>query len=421
MIHLSIPTYFFVTLLIHTQFLMNLNEKIGFNLVWILALLFIFYYFFQDYRKTFDRFFTINKFEIFYFIYLIWGFFSIFYSIDPKRSIERFLSLLIIYLLFCKIFHNEIKLKDTLTIERTIYYIQILILFFLSASILLFLYKPEFATQKVCYPLLPWRLKGVFGEFSLIGQLSSIGFVFSIINFKLKENLKSKLLSALLLILSIYSLYLSNSRSGIVGVLFSILTFVFLYIKGQKIITQKIFRLILIGILIYLSIVIVKNNPEAILLYFRVGNETYDKISSGRIHVAKKALELFLERPLGGWGLKTATLIIQSSLDNAYLHILLDTGLMGLFLFLAFCLMNLFSMVKHLKFFHRKSKERIIMEGCVILLVDLLSQSLFHNAINSHALIAGQLLFLTISISNILILRNKKMVFPMQGNLGLLK
>lgn len=141
---------------------------------------------------------------------------------------------------------------------------------------------------------------------------------------------------ALWLLLSVFvtALLLTFSRSCWFGCLFILVLFVYYkIIYEQKIIrTAKIFLIVTAGIILLLTLIV----PDKLNLFQRLSAFS-DFSSFERFEMQKRAFQIFLEYPILGVGFGNTPFFLNYIVThNFYLQLLLETGIVGFFVFMLF-------------------------------------------------------------------------------------
>lgn len=176
-------------------------------------------------------------------------------------------------------------------------------------------------------------------------------------------------------------LFLTFSRGGYLGFLVGLLVFICLYWTRAGINFKKWFFIILIIVLasafIYQNVFVTR-----LLSSFDLSEGS----NVGRLSLWAQSLDLFRQEPLWGHGLASYAPLIAPSVigaspittHNLYLDILVDLGLIGLFLFLAGCFYSLRALFK-------KAKREPLFLGFLAAFVYFLIHSFFEIGIFNPA------------------------------------
>lgn len=177
------------------------------------------------------------------------------------------------------------------------------------------------------------RVFSTTGNPSHMALFSYLIFFISLATIKIVKNKYIKTLSFLLLILSLFSLYLTKSRIGFVGFLAGLI--IFYYLKKHN---------------IYCILFIL---PLFFLLIFSFSFTKYESLYY-RLLIWKSSLKMALSRPILGWGNGSFSYIFSNFLDpriyflqkdsqievlhpeNLFLYYLTQYGAIGLILFIGF-------------------------------------------------------------------------------------
>jgi O-antigen ligase len=259
---LSIPIILFLTL--------TGQELISFRTVInIIAILLIATIFLRKYGADFQKYPRISKYIIYYIIFLnIVLFLSSSFSIDPLLGYVIILRMLI-FLIVCYMFFSLIEGRKTLNI----YFITLFLTsIFIGISIFYDILKTGFILYTLEGSLV--RYGGLYENPNYIGLLLviTIPIAFSMLykNYKSKWVIKSALI--ILLILMFILLFISNSRSSILGVAVAVLI-------TLGILHKKLFYKTIIGmgviIVLFISIKEVNDFLSIYLRLDRLGTREY--------------------------------------------------------------------------------------------------------------------------------------------------
>lgn len=287
---------------------------------------------------------------------LIWLLFPLSITIGFSLKNFHWVRPCIIFFLICIILIIKINIKETITLEKAIVDVALII----SVSIFLEWLFPSFFAKKI-YPLYPasqsWILNnqvnsglyysGIMSNVAYAALMLSVGAIISLVNNK-KINF----------CIIFTALLLTGKRAGLLS--FVVLFFVYFVFlkeknKDKNIRKNKYTIVILVAIFItaMIAIYMLIEQKQFISRYFsfleifdyKNGNislDNYlDKISSGRWTTYKQSFELFLKHPIKGIGWGNFTFMNYNpylgdavlNVHNIYLKLLCETGVIGFFSF----------------------------------------------------------------------------------------
>ena len=207
----------------------------------------------------------------------------------------------------------------------------------------LFFSKPHNGTNEARLVL---TLFGVEGEPNNHAAFLLIGIAISL--FFLLQEKKYKVLSLAVLFVNVYAVFMTASRSGLVGIVAVILISIFIKNRGEKI-TKKLIIVIPVA---FAGILMLAMADELLSV------ETYDRLfkfseygdGSKRIFLWENTLmmiENIFDLLFGvGWGSYFGYNDVYKSVHNTFLSIMTDTGLLGLGIFIAPITVACWKMIK---------------------------------------------------------------------------
>lgn len=145
---------------------------------------------------------------------------------------------------------------------------------------------------------------------------------------------KISFFSLILTLLSVYSLVLSGKRGLVIsGIISIVIVYLFFYEVKNKTIKYSIFIVASI-----FSLIIAILNFNSISRFLKLDSPDF---TSGRLDIYYLTWELFLEKPILGWGIDSFTSnpkqLIEINVHNIYLQLLMELGFFGsIFIFIAF-------------------------------------------------------------------------------------
>lgn len=197
----------------------------------------------------------------------------------------------------------------------------------------------------------------------------------------LKHNKLLSLICYALIIVNFISMFLSTARGPVISFFITLLIYSIL-LKGDKV-RRKIF----IGIIIVIFIFFKMQNSEYLGWYYRFLQGLEQKDIFGRAFLLKKALEMFIQRPIFGYGIGSYWAYITGITGwnnyphNVILEVISELGITGLVIFVFFLSMVLYKIKLMLKYY---KEENIIMGLIISLWIYFFLNSLVRGDINSN-------------------------------------
>lgn len=200
-------------------------------------------------------------------------------------------------------------------------------------------------------------LMGPFGWYTQLGAYSAF-ILTAIINFLIfsKEKFFQKLFLVFLFFLMFFCFVFSLSRGAWVVFPLSLIIIFFMVSFNKKVRKEKRVRLKITFICIIIFVVY-------FLMYClnlrEIGFLNKEILLSGRDKIWKETISLIIKYPLFGVGLYRAPFVLSSHTDahNAYLNLLLETGILG---FIPFLLIIICYLKKMFIFFIRRDIEKAV-------------------------------------------------------------
>ncbi len=198
-----------------------------------------------------------------------------------------------------------------------------------------------------------------------------------------------KVLFLLISFLSMWSLMITFSRGGFLGILVGLFFFVYFWILQRKVVKRKYKIIMIVAVLLVclLSIYILMNSHVVDLLN-RKGT------AESRISIWVESMQLVKDRPVFGHGINTYMRIFQAYrrvpsssptfAHNCYIQMAMEVGILGLvaFLFIIFKLFYEFFKKQKLLFF-TSGNLRVVSFGILSGIVAFLTHSFFDNNLYS--------------------------------------
>lgn len=336
-----------------TQFgtIKNIMETVR----WIPYIIFIFLFFSRLFiRKNLPR--KIEGFDVFLFIMIAVMFLSAFYSIAPAMTIKRAGTFLLLYISVFWVIYPEIhSKKDAEEVIDLILYASFIPY---TISIILLFFSP--------IAFYGDRFMGYFLNPNTIGILT--GIILPLVLWKAIG--RNKLWAKILLVFVLLSLFLSGSRSGLLGSVIGGGYYIFMTKEKYRIPTVFLSLLIIIVMFTFGDII-----QRQLSSYLRIsglfrGTTELNIVSSGRVEKWKAMGLLIKRRPLLGYGFGTEDLLfrhfgfkLESTglyAHNTFLGMAVQMGILGFILF--------FSPLFYLLFKPSKTKDNLVyaLNGMII-------------------------------------------------------
>lgn len=191
---------------------------------------------------------------------------------------------------------------------------------------------------------------GLAGEVSYNMFSIAIGFGIIVSSYLIYK--KSTLSYNTLILIMCFALLLTQKRSILVILL---LTIIFLMlVLLDKSVTKKVFKIIAIFLFLIMFIFFAFPNVLRIFERFFIGGQLY---LSGRNTLWSYAMDMFLERPLFGYGMGSYNIYCnymgyfagKQHAHNIYFQLLAETGLVGFLLFSSVFIFSLFKTIRLIK------------------------------------------------------------------------
>jgi len=335
---LIFSTLFFLML---TATDINYIKTIMETLRWIPFIVFAFVFFLNLIKnKSLPR--EPEKFDLALGILILVMFLSAFYSIDPVMTLKRAGTFLLLYISIFWVVYPEINSEEEFEEVINLIIYSALIIYAIGFVILFFF--PEIALHGN-------RFEGYLLNPNTVGILTAV--LLPVVLWKALD--KDSKLAKILLILMLISLFLSGSRSGLLGCLFG--GGFYLYITRKK----HAFAIIFLGLISMVSIFIAGDEIiNKVFLYLRmvslgdiINIGEINVISSGRIEKWNVMLSLLKRRPFTGYGFGTEDLLFRYFgikfkepglyAHNTFLGMAVQIGVFGFLLFFSPLFYLLFS------------------------------------------------------------------------------
>lgn len=230
----------------------------------------------------------------------------------------------------------------------------------LHALLTLFSYVFPAGFNSIVLPILPSQIKfdinrfmsngfyaGITNQISINAFYISVGvsILFSTILTK-KKNLSKK--EILLIAVLFIALLLTGKRGHLFANIISMIFIAGMYakIKGKNFIGKTLKVVVLLSSLLFVIIIIF---PETAAPITRFLEKKDGDITSGRTELYLNALDLFLQKPIFGWGTGTFSNIYGTGNHNIIFQLLSENGIIGFVTYTVFLLFNFIYTIKQLK------------------------------------------------------------------------
>jgi len=295
--------------------------KIALQLRWVLFGIFCLYAFGDIFLGRTVR--RIKLFDALALVFIAYAFMSMSYSPYPRLTLERSTTILLSYIVVFWVIWKYAHEQGPEKVIRII----------LNAMWVIFLIGLSLIFLSPIKPFMGGRFFGLMGNPNGLGVLSALVLPISLWQF-----LETKKNSALFLFFAILiSLLLSGARGPINATIFGLGYFI--YIRSKKH-TPAVFFSWATFILVFIWL-IETSAKQFFKAYIRVGSLS---ILGGRIEAWMAAVNLFLEKPIFGYGfgvedkifaLKKVVFHVHSGeyVHNSFLGILVQLGLLGFVIF----------------------------------------------------------------------------------------
>lgn len=271
-----------------------------------------------------------------FFLWAMWIIVGIAYSYitydklaDHESSFLRYVRLLEMYFpaLLVFVFINDLSPEQKKTVYR--FFLFLFFVVTIQAAWGWFMQVENLvATQRFSYPGMGYiyRAGGVANDSSAYGSLAMILGVASLIG--LRHTSRSKFLYLLIIIALAFNVYISLTRT----VVFALAVYVFLDLirtRSLSVFKMLFFAAVITGVVIYGI-----SNEYVVALMDRITGSGQIDITSGRLATWAAVPDILGESPIFGVGYRMATDKYGILPDNVFISSLLETGVIGLVIYL---------------------------------------------------------------------------------------
>ncbi|WP_459501925.1 O-antigen ligase family protein [Bacillus sp. C1] len=308
------------------------------------------------------------------YLFVFWLLGGVITSLDPINSLVYFLWL---FLNICLIYGITSKVKTDADVLNYIFSLIIVIFIFHLISVILF------NGNSIVHRGENIGFKGIFQNNNTFGMISMLGCISTICMLGFKRYFSKRVFVFLRIniIITFLTTVLSNSRASIVGL---VLAFVMLCIFNKKF--KRVLALSSLFILIY-SISI-----DKIYEYFRINSLQEHGLFSDRTGLYNFAVKSFKDIPIQGLGIgrqedlwriskesypiNLSNELIGFSFHNSYLQIIIETGFLGMVLFLMIIFVTIYNFKKIKTVEYKK-----VAQAVVVILSGLLCNGFFESSL----------------------------------------
>jgi len=283
-----------------------------------------------------------------YLLYIIFAFMSFYYSSNALLSLWKATEILTILMCFLWI---KGKLKSLDNVIDIINIIWLILLYITLSAVLGGIIEPDLSYVRQTYGtgIFASEFWGVFprinpNSLSQIGALTAISGFISFITLK---DMKAKTPSIIIFLLGFGVLLIAHSRTSLLA-MFVCIFMILLYSKK---------KIIALSILIPSVTILIVFGAQTIISDYVLRGQSTEVFSSlsGRTEFWPLVWSAFLESPIVGHGYYAGHRelqldkysIVASSVDNTYLEVLVNLGVVGLALFLFSVFLLLHSLYKY--------------------------------------------------------------------------
>ena len=252
---------------------------------------------------------------------------------DHESSFLRYVRLLEMYFpaLLVFVFINELSPKQKKTVYR--FFIFLFFVVTIETAWGWFMQVENLvATQRFSYPGMGYiyRAGGVANDSSAYGSLAMILGVASLIG--LRHTSQSKLLYLLIIVALAFNVYISLTRT----VVFALAIYVFLDLIRTR--SLSVFKMVFFAAVISGVVIYGISNEYVVALLDRITGSGQIDITSGRLATWAAVPDILGENPIFGVGYRMAADKYGILPDNVFISSLLETGVIGLVLYLGMLL-----------------------------------------------------------------------------------
>jgi hypothetical protein len=372
--------------------------------------------FFRD--KKIPISFRVSVLDIFISLYIFWNLSTLINVLAIDKSVIVYIKG-ISYSLFPIIgyflFSNQNNLNSIVIIDKFFKSVVILTLVGILTGIYFYFLAPEFYFRYVLklysglisnrQELFTARLVSYFGDSAVIGNISAISIPLILyLRKQMKSNKHSTIIYVFSLVVAYTGVILSFSRSAWVGTAIITIFYILSGLRRHFLKTGAIIAVFLALVWISVSLKITQNN-----IYFEELQKRVNRISESfadRFYQIEYAMELIDGNPmgvgLGQAGHKSFSGDEHAGVfDNNYLRIFVETGFVGIILFLSIMFFSILLIFKYI-FYYKSKNQLVVTVGCILFIF-------YFQALGSNILDLHYSSFLFWSFLGILSLQTKAM------------
>lgn len=310
------------------------------------------------------------------FLILIISEIGIFYTENYIQGKREFLILSVMFLFLVVIksdYELYLKLKKKIDIGAVLVVVGVFLQFILKDK---FNNSIRFILRENSYEKLLWsfQIDNAYSGFSAYvldaSYFSAILFGKSIV--KLIDEKKNYFFNLIFLLVTLFSIFLTNKRGIFLGAVFASLVAILITRKNYKEKIKNTLIFTLMAVVVIILLYFFSDSGKRFLNRF-IMNEN---LTTGRFEMYMYAMKRFLDesRYILGYGTGAIYNIYSQGLHNIYLQILYDHGIIGLFIYLIFFIYNL------KQAYNYKNLYSIYLQ-LVILIYGLSGNPIFNNMI----------------------------------------
>lgn len=265
-----------------------------------------------------------HLFHVLLFLFYLWNFVSVFWSLDIEATIQRiktYSQIFILMLIYWEVFQKSEELMAGLQA-------YIFGAYMLVASTI---YNFMMGNVAIAYES-RYSATGVNAVdqalILMIGLPVAMQLFFAVSNNK--QGIILKAINLLYIPLSIFTILLTGSRTSLIA----IIPFGIFLVGTQQIRLDR--KITVFAVLLILLLVLLPLIPHAIIARLgTIGASIGEGDLGGRVDLWREGIAILAKHPLLGIGGGTMDLSIGSAVHNTFISIATETGLMGFSLFLA--------------------------------------------------------------------------------------
>lgn len=216
-----------------------------------------------------------------------------------------------------------------------------------------------------------YRMKGTFAQpnvFAGFLVLTFPGFIYKLRNLAIPYRL-------MLFFIEIFCLYKTYSRWSIIALIFSLVILMIKYAYDKQVIS---IRKLILSLLTLLLLIL------GISVLYNLGYFTHEGSNLERITALSLALQYAMDNDFLGYGLGIglSRFPFHIILDGTFINLLVDTGLVGIFMYMIVCLLLVYDISKKLSLCHDLSLYMILWSLWIFIIVSINESILYNTLLN---------------------------------------